>query len=152
MNPQNNSYTATSHPSRKIRRTTHAGHCWRNKYELISNILLWTPSYGRSKVGRPAKTYVQQLCSDRGYSLEDLPGAMDDRDGWREGAREIRAGCVTCCVMLGCFHFPPVFLTFPSSFFSFFRLFSFLFLSSFLASVSNSKYLEVIFYFFCRIF
>ena len=21
---------------------------------------------------------------DTGYSLEDLPGAMDDRDGWRE--------------------------------------------------------------------
>ena len=38
----------------QIRRTRHAGHCWRNKNELISDILLWTPSHGRTKAGRPA--------------------------------------------------------------------------------------------------
>ena len=27
----------------KVRWTRHAGHCWRSKDELISNILLWTP-------------------------------------------------------------------------------------------------------------
>ena len=36
---------------------------------------LCTPSHGRSKAGRPARTYLQQLCADTGYSLEDLPGA-----------------------------------------------------------------------------
>ena len=53
------------------------------KDDIISDILLWTPSHGRTKVGRPARTYIQQFCADTGYSLEDLPGAMDARDGWR---------------------------------------------------------------------
>ena len=35
----------------KIRRTRHAGHCWRSRDELISDVLLWTPSHGRAKAG-----------------------------------------------------------------------------------------------------
>ena len=65
----------------KVRRTRHARHCWRSKDELISNILQWTPSYGRAKAGRQARTYIQQLSADTGHWLEDLSGAMDDRDG-----------------------------------------------------------------------
>ena len=40
----------------QVRRTIHAGHCWRSRDELISDVLLWTPSYGRAKAGRPART------------------------------------------------------------------------------------------------
>ena len=29
----------------QARRTRHAGHCWRSKDELISNVLLWTLAY-----------------------------------------------------------------------------------------------------------
>ena len=47
----------------KIRRIRHAGHCWRSK-----DALLWTPSHGRAKVGRPARTSIQQLCVDTGCS------------------------------------------------------------------------------------
>ena len=36
--------------------TRHAGHCWRSKDELISDILLWTPTYGQAKAGRPSKS------------------------------------------------------------------------------------------------
>ena len=79
----------------QVRRTRHTGHCGRNKDELISDILLWTPLYGRAKAERPARTYIQQLNADTGFSLEDLPGAMDDRDGQRERVREIRAGRAT---------------------------------------------------------
>ena len=64
----------------KIRRTRHAGHCWRSRDELISDVLLWTPSQGRAKAGRPARTYIQQLCAHTGCSPEDLPKAMDDRE------------------------------------------------------------------------
>ena len=46
----------------KVRRTRYAGHCWRSRDELISNVLLWTPTYGQAKAGRPARTYIQQLC------------------------------------------------------------------------------------------
>ena len=41
----------------QVRRTRHAGHCWRSKDELISDILLWTPTYGQTKAGRPARIY-----------------------------------------------------------------------------------------------
>ena len=46
----------------QVRQTRHAGHCWRSKDELISNILLWTPSHRRAKAGQLARTYIQQLC------------------------------------------------------------------------------------------
>ena len=75
----------------KARRTRHAGHCWRSRDELISDVLLWTPTYGRAKAGRPARTYIQQLCEDTGCSSEDLPEAMNDREKWRERFRDIRA-------------------------------------------------------------
>ena len=43
----------------QARRTRHAGHCWRNRDELISDVLLWTPTYGQAKAGWPARTYIQ---------------------------------------------------------------------------------------------
>ena len=76
-------------PISKIRRTRHAGHCWRSKDELISNVLQWTPSHGRTGVRRPARTYLQQVRADTGRSLEDLPSAMDDKDEWWERIKEI---------------------------------------------------------------
>ena len=72
----------------QVRRTRHAEHCWRSKDELISDVLLWTPTYGQAKAGRPARrTYIQQLCEDTGCNPEDLPGAMNDREKWRERVR-----------------------------------------------------------------
>ena len=59
--------------------------------ELISDVLLWTPTHGRAKAGRPARTYIQQLCEDTGCCPEDLPRAMNDREEWRERVRDIRA-------------------------------------------------------------
>ena len=71
----------------KIRRTRHAGHCWRSRDELISDVLLWTPSHGHAKARRPALTYIQQLCADTGCSPEELPEPIDDREEWRERVR-----------------------------------------------------------------
>ena len=79
----------------KIRRTTHAGHCWRSRDELISDELLWTPSHGWAKAGRPARTYMQQFCADTGRRLEDLPEAMDNREVRRERVRNIRVDSAT---------------------------------------------------------
>ena len=75
----------------EVRRTRQAGHCWRSRDELISDVLLWTHTHGRAKVGRPARTYIQQLCEDTGCCHEDLPSAMNDREKWRERVRDIRA-------------------------------------------------------------
>ena len=82
------------HPITKtiqVRPTKYAGHCWRSRDELISDVLLWTPTYGRAKAGRPARTYIEQLCEDTGCSPEDLPEAMNDREKWRERVKDIRA-------------------------------------------------------------
>ena len=79
----------------QVRRTRHAGYCWRSRDELISDVLLWTPTHGRAKAGRPARTYIQQLCEDTGCCPEDLPEAMNDREKWREMVRDIRATSTT---------------------------------------------------------
>ena len=81
----------------QIRWTRHAGHCWRSKNELISDVLLWTPSYGRANVGRPARTYLVVGCS-----LEDLPEVMDNRDEWQRRVREIRVSSTTWCIFADC--------------------------------------------------
>ena len=75
----------------QVRWTRHAGHCWRSRDELISDVLLWTPTYGWAKSGRLARTYIQQLCEDMGCSLENLPEAMNDREKWRERVKDIHA-------------------------------------------------------------
>ena len=53
------------------------------------------PTYGRAKAGRPARTYIQQLCEDTGCNPKDLPEAMSDREKWRERVRDIRADGTT---------------------------------------------------------
>ena len=50
--------------------------------ELLSDVLLWTPTYGRA-------TYIQQLCEDTRCSL------INDREKWRERIRDIRTGGTT---------------------------------------------------------
>ena len=97
----------------QVRRTRHAGHCWRSRDELVSDLLLWTPTHGRAKAGRPAQTYIQQLCEDTGCCPEDLPKAMNDWEEWRERVRDIRATSATwwwwymCVCVCVCLSTPP---------------------------------------------
>ena len=79
----------------QIRQTRHVGHCWRSRDKLISDVLLRTPSHGRTKAGRPAWIYIQQLCEDTGCSPEDLPEVMNDREVWWERVRDIHADGMT---------------------------------------------------------
>ena len=79
----------------QVRQTRHAGHCWRSRDNLINDVLLWTLSHGQAKTGRPARTSIQQLSADMGCSSQDLPDAMDDREGWQERVRNIHADGVT---------------------------------------------------------
>ena len=48
----------------------------------------WFCTHRSASVGWPTKTDLHQLCVDTRFSLEDLPGAIDDRDGLRERERE----------------------------------------------------------------
>ena len=54
----------------QVRQIRHAGHCWRSRDKLISDVLLWTPTYGQAKARQPAQTYIQQLREDTGCSPE----------------------------------------------------------------------------------
>ena len=72
----------------QIRWTWHARHCWRSGDKLISD---GPHSHGQAKAGRPARTYIQQFCEDMECSPENLPEEMNDRERWRERARDIRA-------------------------------------------------------------
>ena len=78
----------------KIRQTRHARHYWGSRDELVSDVFLWTPAYGRAMAGWPVRTYMQQLCADTECSPGDLPKAMDDREVWQERVRNIRADSV----------------------------------------------------------
>ena len=58
---------------------------------MLQKFLLFLYSHGWAKAGWPARTYIQRLCADTGCSPEDLPEAMDNKEGWRERVRDIRA-------------------------------------------------------------
>ena len=90
----------------QVRRARHAGHGWRCRNELISDVLLWTPTHGRAKAGRPARTvcscWSSCFCSyvrirdvvlktylgrwtigksgERGSGISVLPARYDDDD------------------------------------------------------------------------
>ena len=75
----------------KERRTRFAGHCYRSKDEVVSDLILWTPKHGKAKVRRPSRTYTKQLTEDDDCQLEDLPRAMEDRQYWRGRVNMVRA-------------------------------------------------------------
>ena len=84
----------------QVRQTRHAGHCWRSRDELIRDVLLWIPTHGRAKAGRPARMYIQQLCEDTGCCPEDLPRAMNDREEWRKRVRDTRAASTIIIIII----------------------------------------------------
>ena len=51
---------------------------WISDDRLIIDILQWTLTHGRARDDRPTKTYINR--ADTGCSLEDMTGAMDDRE------------------------------------------------------------------------
>ena len=76
----------------QVRRTSHTGHGWRSRGELIRDVLLWTPHMAKQKQDNQLEhTYIQQLCEDTVCSTEYPPEAMNDRENWRERVRDIRA-------------------------------------------------------------
>ena len=95
----------------QVRRSRHAGHCWRSRDEIIRDVLLWNPTHGRAKAGRPPRTYIQQLCEDtgccpegrwtigksgeRGSGISVLPARDDDDDDERTCFRIIMSSLIT---------------------------------------------------------
>ena len=79
----------------QIRQTRLTGYCWRYKDKIISDVLQWSPSHRCASVGQLIRTYLPQLYADTGCNLEDMPGAIDDKDKWKERVREIHSSSKT---------------------------------------------------------
>ena len=65
----------------QVRRTRHAGHCWRSRDELIRDVLLWTPTHGRERIrdvvlGR----WTIGRSGERGSGISVLPARHHDDD------------------------------------------------------------------------
>ena len=67
-----------------------SGHCLRRKVEVINQLLLWDPMHGKRSRGRSVRTYIDQLMDDAQLDNEELPFAMDDRDGWKRQVMDAR--------------------------------------------------------------
>ena len=90
----------------QVRRTRHAGHCWRSRDELIRDVLLWIPTHGAQKQDDQhertfssyvriqvvvLKTYLGRWTigrsGERGSGISVLPARYDDDDDdiWETG-------------------------------------------------------------------
>ena len=78
----------------KMQRMRFAGHVWRNKNELASDVLLWEPTHGKQKPGRPKRSYIDQLTDDTGCNAQELKNAMDNKLEWRKRVTQCRASSI----------------------------------------------------------
>ena len=74
----------------QVRRTKDASDYERIKDELISAVLL-EPLHRDEQMLDDSLELTYCHCTDKEYSLEDPPKAMDDRAKWRGRVMEIRA-------------------------------------------------------------
>ena len=74
-----------------ILKETRTRFAYRSKNEVISDLILWTPAHGKRKIGRPCKTYIDQLMEDTNCLPNDLPKAMEDREFWKDRVNMVRA-------------------------------------------------------------
>ena len=76
----------------RMQRLRFAGHCWRSKDEVASDLVLWQPQHGNLSRGRPAKTYIDQLRDDNDLlTTDEIKTTMNDREGWRKYVMDYRA-------------------------------------------------------------
>ena len=76
----------------RMKRLRFAGHCWRSKYELASDMILSQPQHGNRSRGRPSKTYIYQMRDDTDLlTIDEIKTAMYDREGWKKYVMDYRA-------------------------------------------------------------
>ena len=77
----------------QVRRTRHGGHCWRSRDELISDVLLWTPTYGQLEHTYSSSVRIRDVAmktcqrrwtigrsGERGSEISVLAARHDDDD------------------------------------------------------------------------
>ena len=60
----------------RYQRLRFSGHCWKSKFELTSNVIIWLPTLGKRKRGRPYMTYVDQLVDDTLCDVNEIKKEM----------------------------------------------------------------------------
>ena len=70
----------------KARRVWFAGHCFRAENEIISSLLLWTPT---NQTRSRKLSYPDAIARDIGIDRTDLGTVMLDREIWREHVNSI---------------------------------------------------------------
>ena len=102
----------------QVRRSRHAGHCWRSRDELIRDVLLWIPTHGRAKLDDQLertfssyvriqvvvlKTYLGRWTigrsGERGSGISVLPARYDDDDDDLLVLFDILSGVGLCVVL-----------------------------------------------------
>ena len=78
----------------RTQRMRFAGHVWRNKDELASDVLLWEPTHGKQDPGRPKRTFIDQLADDTGCRPQELKNAMSNKEDWRKRVMRSRASSI----------------------------------------------------------
>ena len=87
-----------------VRRTRHARHCWISRDELISDVLLWTPTYGRAK----EDDQLEHTCSSY-VRIRDV-ALRTCRRRWTIRRSGERGSGINCVIMLDWFVFSRNFL------------------------------------------
>ena len=87
--------TLTSHLANNPRKTSKA--CLWSKNELVSDVVVKTPSYTHTSFGRLAKAYINQLSGGTGWRLADLSNTIANLAGWWEKVTGICAIGNTRC-------------------------------------------------------
>ena len=78
--------------SHYVRRLKLAGHCIRHPELSASSLVLWEPTAGKARVGRPTITYIDNLRSDLEVEeVKEIRSAMNNRVKWRGLSRLVRA-------------------------------------------------------------
>ena len=78
------SYLPSISKNIQIRRR-HGELCWRNKEEVISEVLPWIPTHGRTRVGRPTRRYLHQLSKKIDWNVwRERRMIGTDRKGFKE--------------------------------------------------------------------
>ena len=60
-----------------------AGHCLRRDDEVVSDLVLWEPTHGTRRRGRPPESYIRNLERETGIPACEMKVAMMNRDVWR---------------------------------------------------------------------
>ena len=76
----------------RMQRLRFAGHCWRSKDEVASDLILWQTQHGNHSSGCIAKTYLFQLRDDIDLlTIDEIKTAMNDREGWKKYVMDYQA-------------------------------------------------------------